>query len=593
MASAWFAEFKQRRVFRALVGYGVFSFGALQVVEPIMHALNLPEWVLAGCVVALGLGFPMTLVLAWVFDVNDGRIERTEQHPTTRRLAPLIALGVLLGAPGVAWYWWKHHLPKSANETPASVQTLPTAVDAVPPAAPTVVPSIAVLPFVDLSPGKDQEYFSDGIAEEILNALAQIEGLHVAGRTSSFSFKGKNEDLREVGKALGVGVVLEGSVRKAGSRLRITAQAITAADGFHIWSQTYDRELNDIFAVQDEIARAVAAVIQVKLLPGKSPVPSGRRTASDAAYEEFLVGRQFYNRHDGEGYRRAVEAFERSLKLDPLYAPAHAGLGMALAFLVNTQIGAEEERIDGQRRAGAEIERAVALAPELPEARVARGAYRLTPNHDWEGAREDLEKALAAAPADADALIWLGQLDATLGKLPDAIALTHRAIALDPLNPLSRDYLGRYLTASGDLAGARESFAEVLKLAPDNVWVPRELGFALLLGKAPEAALALCKTQQGWLRFLGEALAEHDLGHIREANDALHSLLALRAPPAYQVAEVYAWWGDRAQAFSWMDRALRGEDAGMRYIKYDPMLRDLRSDPRYTALLQRMKLPLD
>ncbi len=316
MASSWFEEFKQRRVFRALVGYGVFSFGALQVIEPIMHALALPDWVLAATVIALGVGFPVALVLAWVFDLNDGRLERTGPRPTTRRLAPLIALGVLLGAPGVGWYWWRHRTAPLEE------------AQAAPPAAPPqqTAPSIAVLPFVDLSPGKDQEFFSDGISEEILNALTQIDGLHVAGRTSSFSFKGRNEDLRKIGKQLDVGVVLEGSVRKSGSRVRVAAQAIKVADGFNIWSQEYDRELNDIFAVQDEIAHAVAAVIQVKLLPGKSAVPEGKRTTNAQAYEESLIGRQLFLRGGLKDYARAQEAYQRAVELDPNSAAGWAGL---------------------------------------------------------------------------------------------------------------------------------------------------------------------------------------------------------------------------------------------------------------------------
>ena len=323
------AELQRRRVFRALVGYGIAAFAILQIIEPIMHGLHWPEAVLSYVVVALALGFPLVVTLAWVFDVNAGRIERTgPAAPATglrgARLAILlVGIGVLAATPGVVWYFFVRD-----RSAPSQVSTA-TAVSPVDqPTAQT--PSIAVLPFLDMSPGKDQEYFSDGISEEILNALAQVEGLQVTGRTSSFSFRGKNEDLRSIGQKLGVGAVLEGSVRKVGNRVRVTTQVIKVADGFHLWSQTYDRDLSDIFAVQDEIARAVVAAMKVKLFPGQAGIAEQRRTTSHEAYAEYLRGRHFAKWDSLEGNRLAAEAFQRSIALDPEYAPSHAGLAVSL-----------------------------------------------------------------------------------------------------------------------------------------------------------------------------------------------------------------------------------------------------------------------
>src|SRR5438067_1127199 len=227
-------ELKRRRVFRALIAYGIAAFAVLQIVEPVMHGFHWPESVLSYVVLALAVGFPIVVALAWIFDVNQGRIERTPGAPLRAPLAvALVGLGVLAAAPGLLWYF---HFRTTGSALGAS---------------------IAVLPFADMSPAKDQEYLSDGIAEEILNSLAQVDGLRVAGRTSSFSFKGKNEELPAIAEKLHVTNVLEGSVRKDGNHFRITAQLISATDGYHVWSKTFDKELSGIFAVQDEIARAV------------------------------------------------------------------------------------------------------------------------------------------------------------------------------------------------------------------------------------------------------------------------------------------------------------------------------------------------
>ena len=243
-------ELERRRVFRALVAYGILAFAILQIIEPVMHGLHWPDAVLSYVVVTLGLGFPVVVSLAWIFDVREGRLQKS--HPVQgaglrgwRLALVLTAIGVAAAAPGIAWnFFWRTRPPE---RDPA--------------------PSIAVLPFADMSPGKDQEYFSDGIAEEILNALAHIEGLRVAGRTSSFSFKGKHEDLRSISAKLNVRHVLEGSVRRDGDRVRVNAQLVDASDGYHRWSAAYERDLKGIFALEDEIARAIVAALAPKLMP--------------------------------------------------------------------------------------------------------------------------------------------------------------------------------------------------------------------------------------------------------------------------------------------------------------------------------------
>src|SRR5260370_4155521 len=275
------------------------SSAVLQVIEAVMHGLSLPEWVLTATVVGLGLGFPFTLVLAWIFDVKGGRIETTGPAPRARLLLLLVALGVALGAPGVAWYLWKsHRAPAAAADSS---------------------PSIAVLPFADLSPAKDQDWMCDGIAEEILDALCTVSGLRVAARSSSFQFKGKQADVREMARALGVSTLLEGSVRKISDRLRVSARLVRS-DGHELWSDKFDRGVSDAFAVQEEIARAVVAALRVRVASDEAGRLKRAGTTNPQAYEMYLRGRQ-HLRPGGEGTRRARHRFMRATALGPPLAP--------------------------------------------------------------------------------------------------------------------------------------------------------------------------------------------------------------------------------------------------------------------------------
>jgi TolB-like protein len=383
-AGTLISELKRRRVFRVLVGYGLVAFAVLQIIEPVMHALHLADVTLTYAVLALAVGFPIVVVLAWAFDVNEGRIERTA--PTsgpltgTRLKLVLIGIGIVAATPGVIWYFvWPGHRT-SRVETPST----------------SVQPSIAVLPFADMSPGKDQEYFSDGIAEEILNALAQVEGLQVTGRTSSFSFKGKNEDLREIGQKLGVSAVLEGSVRKAGNRVRITAQVVKVANGFHVWSQAYDRDLTDIFAVQDEIAKAVVDALKVKLLSGAARSPKVHAARDPEAYRLYLLGRSLFLLGTEESTRRSTASLQRAVAIEPSYAPAWALLAAAHS---DTTLNAP--RVEFEQRAQQaleEAERAITLEPDNEEGYAARGYIRAWFFWDWAGAQNDLARAVALGP---------------------------------------------------------------------------------------------------------------------------------------------------------------------------------------------------
>jgi serine/threonine-protein kinase len=574
------AELKRRRVFRVLLGYGLFSFAVLQVIEPVLHAYHLPDWTLTAAVTALAIGFPVATILSWVFDLTAEGVVRTPETPGQRPAGRIVALalgvGLLAALPPLGWYAWRQAgAPKGTAEGGP--------LDA----------SIAVLPFSDFSPEHDQEYFSDGIAEEILNALAQVDGLRVTGRTSSFAFKGKAQDLRAIGASLGVATVLEGSVRKAGSRLRITAQLVKTADGFHLWSQTFDRELADVFAVQEEISAAVVAALRVKLLPGKGTTARGVTTVKEA-HDHYLLGRDLARTFEEERSRRALAEFERAVALDPNYALAWAGIANALRYLEGFAPNGQSSEAQ-RRRALEAAERAVALGPDLPDGYVARARIRRGFLLDWAGARSDLERARLLGPSDAFAAWASGQLLMTYGELPAALAELKRAVELDPLSVQAWTTLGQVQLSAGDHRGGRVSLARALEIAPLQDESHYYLFASLLVtGQAAEALEAAQSTKATWIRYLGLAMAEHDLGHARESRKALEALIAADGnDAAYQVAEAYAWRGEKEKAFEWLERARVQADTGLGWIKVDPLLAKLRGDPRFPVLLQKLKLPVE
>ncbi len=581
------SELRRRRVIRALIAWGVFCFAVLQVIEPVLHAYHLPEWPLTLVVTALGAGFPVTAILAWVFDITSKGITRTApaSEPgvgglglTGPRLALLlVALGLLAAAPGLVYFfvWPGARRPTEVSDSASGALG---------------GPSVAVLPFVNLSSDKEQEYFSDGIAEEILNALAQVDGLRVVGRTSSFAFKGKSEDLAGIAQKLHAASILEGSVRKEGTRVRITAQLINAVDGYHLWSQTFDRELTGVFAVQDEIAKAVARALALKLLPSRAG-PADRQATDPEAHRLYLLALQLAPLQTVEADDRAIAALRQAGRI----APADARIQALLANVVWTR--AEKDTVD-MRAADAEAlamaERAVALGPDIPDAYLVRGFLRHMTTWDWRAARADYERALALAPGDVVARTGYARLLATTGKLPEATETMTRVTEADPLSSDAWLWIGILQAAAGHPELGEVSFGRGLDLTPNNIYLLRELGFALLLqGRAQEALALAARHPVEWMRQLLEAMAEHQLGNDVASRRALEQLARAGTPAAYQIAQVHAWRGEKDLALEWLERGYATNDAGMRYAIYDPMLRPLRSDPRYKALLKKMNLPMD
>jgi TolB-like protein/DNA-binding winged helix-turn-helix (wHTH) protein len=501
-------------------------------------------------------------------------------HP--RYIVPLTVLALALVGAAVVRVW--------ISKEPSRLSTALVTPSFSPPPN-----SIAVLPFVNLSGDKDQEYFSDGLSEELIDLLTKVPELRVPARTSSFYFKGKQATIGDIAKALGVAHVLEGSVRKSGNTLRITAQLVRVDNGYHVWSETYDRKLDDIFEIQDEIAGAVVTALRAHLLP--MPQPSDQEelgTANLAAYNQYLKGRQSYNQGDAAGYQRAVTAFRAATELDPRYAAAYTDLALAQFWLTDdTQSGDLAANAAGDERALAAAEQAVALAPGLAAGYSARGMLRAALRYDFAGAQADVDKAVALSPGDANILHQSAYLLAVFGKLPAAIAREEQALALDPLSEEICMRLGFFLAANQQLTQARSFYERALVIAPNSERAWANLGELELLEHQPERALALFR-RSALLSFIlaGEAKAEYSLGHVDASQRALEQLIAKRKEDSpWLIARVYAWRGENDQALEWFERAYEQRDSSITWIKIYNGDRTLRDDPRFGTLLRKMNLP--
>ncbi len=445
--------------------------------------------------------------------------------------------------------------------------------------------SVAVLPFDDMSEKKDQEYFSDGLSEELIDELAKVPDLRVPARTSSFYFKNQHATIAEIARALSVTHVLEGSVRKAGNTIRVSAQLIRADNGYQLWSQTYDRALKDVFKVQDDIAGRV--VEQLKLTLPSAVATSADRTANTAAYNDYLLGRKFLDQPTPEAQQSAIDACNRAIAQDPDYAAAYACLGRAEAF--RGDLSGDRSALT---RANAAVERAIALAPESADGYSARAMLRANFLWDWSGASADFGKALAINPNDSTTLLGYSGLLETQGQFSEGLEHLDQAIRIDPLVATSYSLRGRLLLDSGDLSAARTAFQQLLKINPAHPHANVDIATIDLLDGRPEQARTDLQQSgaPGW-RLIGTAMVEYTLGHKDQSDRALDQMIAGSAQyAAYQIAEVYAWRGQKDQAFQWLERAYAQHDGGLPEIKGDPVMASLRTDPRYHAFLVKMKL---
>ncbi len=574
-----FAELKRRKVFRVAAVYGAVGFAVLQGADVLIPALHLPPQLTTGVAVVVLLGFPIALVLAWAYERTPEGVKLTQEAapeeltaivdlPAGRRwvagIAALFGTALL-----VAGGWWVLGRSSSGGYD-----------------------SIAVLPFANLSDVEENEYLGDGLAEELLNALARIDGLKVAARTSAFAFRGAGVNVREIGETLGVSTVLEGSVRRSNERVRINVQLVDAADGFRVWSSEYDRKIGDLLELQDQIAAEVVEALSPALAAGAAPgserATTSARTNDPAAYEEYLRGRYLWNKRTAPSIESAIEHFRRAIELDPAFALAWAGLADAYLTLQWYLADADWDALLEQGRAAAE--RALEIDPDLAQARTSLALYHAS-RWNWDEADAEFRRALEIDPDYSTARYWYAHTLAPLGRLDEAIEQAKLGAELDPLSLVNNRGYAMILAYAGRLDEALAELARVVAL--DSTYVGSWMTYTELYtmtGDWDRAADAYVKLN--W----------HDSSTARAAIAGMKAFATTgEAQPIPQtqngnradrptVAGELAMLGQADSALAMLERLQRSGSPNVREAAIHPWFRPLHSDPRFGALLAEIGL---
>ena len=585
--SGFFNELKRRNVVRVGIAYVLIAWLIAQVAELALDSFDAPAWVIKAVLLLLALGLPVALFFAWAFELTPDGIKKEKDvdrsqsiTPTTARKLNTLIIGVLVIAVGVLLA--DKFLPQSEESAAVTAVDAPVETKAI-----AETNSIAVLPFVDMSPAKDQEYFTDGLTENLLHALAQIQELKVAGRTSSFAFKGLNTDLRDIGQQLNVSSILEGSVQKAGGRIRITTQLINTEDGYHLWSKTFDRDLTDIFSVQDEIAEAVANALRKTLLGTEAE--SKAPTTNFEAYNSYLLGLSYFRIGSFESWNQAIEQFQVALDRDPDMALGWAALSRA----VSDKTGSDSDFAEGYARARLAAKKAIELDPNLADGYLALAVVQMSYDWDWDGAQESLERAYSLRPGDSEIVLEMANLKWIRGDNLGAEADIEQAMRQDPLNNLvNRRYVGT-LARKGRLDEALAKGKFLANAMPETGGVHYGVSNVLMrLGNFEEALVWAKKDSFDHLRLRNEAIIYRELGDYETAQQKLQEMIDTWGDDvSAQVAEIYTAWGNVDETFAALERGFRVRDPGIVYIQSDPeMVELLEDDPRYDAFLRKLKL---
>ena len=487
------AELKRRHVYRVAIAYGVVAWLLIQVATQVFPFFEIPNWVVRLVVLVSVLGFPISLIIAWAFEMTPQGMKREEEiapneyipHWSTRKFAALIVTIAML-ATGVLMF----QLVRSKPTSPAQITA----------AAMPSQKSIAVLPLLNESGDPGDEYFSDGLSEELIAALAQVRGLKVIGRSSSFRFKDKKEESKAIGEKLGVSTLLEGTVRKQGDQVRIVAELINAADGSELWSRTFDRELKDIFAVQSEIAMAVATSLELTVLGANEKSAQNAATKSVEAHNAYLQGHFYFERRNLEDYRKSVGFFDQAIHLDPGYALAYAERSEAWAWIGDLS---SEKQKEAWAAAGTDAEKAVAIDPHLAEAHAALGWVRFFIEWKFAEGLAELGRAQELSPWNPTANDLMARVVVYLGQFQEAEKLARQAIELDPLAYQARTSLARVLSAEGKLDEAEAAGRKGVELQPTAAGNHRWQVFVAIQRGDGEAALreARLEPNEGYRRF--------------------------------------------------------------------------------------------
>ncbi|MFO1507118.1 MAG: hypothetical protein U1F23_08645 [Lysobacterales bacterium] len=602
-------ELQRRHVWRVAAAYAVASWLLIQIATQVFPFFDIPNWAVRLVVVLLALGFPVAVVLAWVYELTPAGIRRTEPADSPEAREPLAARAVgrkldaviiaILGLAvllllGNQFLWRKGMRPAGVATPAAPAQSTSdaavgtTAHEAIPPA------SVAVLPFVNESGDEEQRYFSDGLSVDLITALSQFGGLKVISRRSSFQYRDGKASIEAIGRQLGVAHVLEGTVRHAGETVRITVSLVNAADGSTMWSHRYDRPYQDLFGLQDEITKSVAAALQAKLLTSPGAVVQTDRPPSGNldAYASYQQGRAFNDLGSEAGLRRAVQAYDEAIRIDPRYAAAYARLSLAWnAIAAQTLGGIEAEQANARARQA--VATALELDPDSSLAHQARAYLLLNVDMDWAGAEAEARRALQLAPNDPSAQFNLGTALASSGQLQRAVDVSRQALAVDPRHDGWYYGLSVYLAGLGDLDDARRAAATAIALQPEATGYHNQLAIIEILGGHASAAMtAAMQESPGLWRDAAVTLAlQVDTDRIA-ADAALDQLTAKHAGDgAYQIAETHALRRDPDNMFLWLDRAWSVRDPGIGYLLTDPFMLRYKDDPRFAAFCRKAGLP--
>lgn len=583
-----FNELKRRNVFKVGIAYIVVAWLVAQVLQLIFESFGTPDWVMKTVLVLLATGIPFALFFAWAFEMTPEGLKRESEVDRTQSITPqtgkkLNTMIFTVMALAIAYFSYDKFVLTSGRDAAlieATTQTVSEQVAMEETPADTDK-SIAVLPFVNMSDDASNEYFSDGLSEELLNLLAKIPELRVAARTSSFSLKGKELQIAEVGEILKVAHVLEGSVRKSGSRLRITAQLIKADDGYHLWSETFDREMDDIFVIQDEIALKVVEALKLTLL---GEAPSVGETNPEA-YALILQARHFLYQRSADSLERAEALYQQAIEEVPDYAAAWTGLAEVYAEQAGNGL---RPIADGYQLAIEAAENAIAIDPEYAPGHAARGKIALLRN-DPRTAAVQLQKALELDPANTDIIASAATLVELLGRPDLAITLLQFVIERDPVNAEAHAGLGRSLRVSSRWDEAIEAYQTSLALSPARIGSYQGMGESLLMKGEAEKALETyaLEPDEEW-RTKGLALAYYTLGRQDEFDAAFTALRdGWGEDWPSEIAHVYNWIGDKDSAFEWLNKAVDQNEDGLNQQYYQPLLQSMHNDPRWAAFRAR------
>ena len=591
---SFIAELKRRNVLRVGTAYIVAAWLVIQVVETLFPIYGLGDGAIRVVITLLAIGLVPTVIFAWAFELTPEGLKRDSEVDHSQSIAPgagrkldrmiMVVLALALG-----FFAFDKFVLEPQREAALQEQKV-AAVEAARQQGRVEAliesygdNSIAVLPFVNMSDDAGNEYFSDGISEELLNLLARIPELRVVSRTSAFYYKDKNIKLDKVAAELNVAHILEGSVRKAGDRVRITAQLIEARSDTHLWSETYDRRLDDIFAIQDEIALMVVDQLKITLL-GEAPHVD---QADPEAYALQLQARALGRQRTPEGYEQAVVLYQQALALDPGYATAWTALAMTY---INQAIIGQRSYGEGYSLARDAVDRALALDPDYALAHSGLGWIAMRRDGDLAAAAGHFRQALALAPADPDILGDTSALAISLGRLEQAIAVSEYMSAQDPVNPTAHGNLGFCYLYAERPDDAIASFRRALQLSPGYRAARYGIGLALLKKGEAEAALAEMQEEpsEAW-RMIGLPMAYHALGRSMESDAALAELIAKHEQDwAYNIAYVFAYRDEGDHVFEWLDKAVDAQDTGLAEITVQPLFGEFRDDPRWLPLLRTL-----